>query len=250
MFRKCLVSLAFLWATAVSADTPSLTVPTQVSGSVGAFLTVPATTSGKTVKWIVLDPGLTLFPSSLLKDTRTAVVSSPKPGTFRLLAITALGDELSEPVCCSVVIQSDSPTPAPAPQPGPAPSPAPQHPEKAAWAVALIDNTHRTPALGQLLGSATLISTLRQSGVTLRVLDVTDPLVHENGYSDAVAVAGGTPTLLVLSAKGKRLRASKLPGDEASILAAIGIAAAASQCGPNGCPFQPRNAVFFPEVQR
>lgn len=86
------------------AAPPTLTLPSGVTGKAGEFLTVPSATSGKKVAWVVLDPGLSLFPVELLKDSFTAVVTSPTPGSYRLLAITAAGDEISSPVVCTVVV--------------------------------------------------------------------------------------------------------------------------------------------------
>ncbi len=214
----------------LAAAAPSLTLPNKVSGAPGAFLSVSATTTGKNVAWFVVDPGLNLFPVSLLKDTHTAVVTSGTPGTYRLLAITAAGDEISPPAVCSVVIEGAAPTPAPSPSPTPTPTPTPTPAPAltAKWAIVVLDNSTRTPAIGQLISSATLIQTLLARGVVYRVLDVTDPLVSAKNYGPAIAAAGGTPALLVFAANGTRIKAVRLPADEASFLAAIPLPAAVS----------------------
>ena len=105
---------ASLLPPALLAAPPALTLPAEVKGDVGAYVTVPATTTGKTAQWLVLDPGLNLFPIDLLKDSKTAVVSSSRAGRYRLLAYTAAADEASAPAVTTVTIGN-----APPPGPGP-----------------------------------------------------------------------------------------------------------------------------------
>lgn len=102
---------------------PTITLPARVEGAPGAFVKVPATTKGEVVQWVPLTPGLNLFPVDLLKDSRTAIVSAPNPGTYRLLAYTALGNKPSEPAFTDVVIGGGGPAPGPGPTP-PDPTPA------------------------------------------------------------------------------------------------------------------------------
>ena len=112
-----LVILLFLTGALYSAP-PALTLPESVKGDVAAFVQVPAKTDGKVVKWIVLDKGLNLFPVDKLKDTKTAIVTAAKAGKYRIMAITCLGDELSEPVITVVVIgngNGNGPPPPPDP---------------------------------------------------------------------------------------------------------------------------------------
>jgi hypothetical protein len=104
---------------------PNITLPAEVAGQPAAFIQVPATTKGKTVRWVSIDPGLNLFPAELLKDTRTAVVSASAPGRYRLLAYSSLNGEPTEAAQCVVVVGTPEPTP-PVP-PGPQP-PGPQPP--------------------------------------------------------------------------------------------------------------------------
>jgi hypothetical protein len=123
--KNLLLSLALISASlcpaALLAAPPTLTLPAEVKGDVGAYVTVPATTTGKTVQWLVLDPGLNLFPIELLKDSKTAVVSSSRKGRYRLLAYTAAADEASAPAVTTVNI-GDAPAPTPVP-PEPPPTP-------------------------------------------------------------------------------------------------------------------------------
>lgn len=101
-------------------------VPARVVGQANDFIKVGAETNCKTVRWIPIDFGLRIFPVDLLKDTRTAVVIASAPGSYRLLAYTALGDVPSEPHICEVVIVGPGPVP-PNPTP-PGPGPTPPHP--------------------------------------------------------------------------------------------------------------------------
>jgi hypothetical protein len=103
-----------------------LKLPTKVKGEVGDYIEVSATTDGKEVRWYAIDPDLKLFPTRLLKDTKTAVVSSRKAGTYRLLAYTADDKGPSEPSVCEVQVGDAPPIP---PTPTPTPPPIPPAPD-------------------------------------------------------------------------------------------------------------------------
>lgn len=92
-----------------------LKLPDKVTGEPGEFIRVPATTSGKVVKWVVLDKGLNLFPVDLLKDSKTAVVTAKEKGTYRLMAYTALADDASDPAITKVVVGGEDVKPPPPP---------------------------------------------------------------------------------------------------------------------------------------
>lgn len=113
MKRWCLLLVVSASCLASAGWGADLTLPKTVTGEPGAFIQVPATTDGKIVKWYAIDPGLNLFPTDLLKDTKTAVVTSPNAGSYRLLAYT---DGPSDPAVCTVVVRTPSPLP---PLPGP-----------------------------------------------------------------------------------------------------------------------------------
>ena len=89
-----------------------VTLPQEIYGQPGAFISIPSVTDCKSVQWVVLDAGLNLFPVELLRDTTTAVVSANSPGKFRVLAYAAKGDVASKPVITTVII-GDPPEPAP-----------------------------------------------------------------------------------------------------------------------------------------
>jgi hypothetical protein len=164
---------------------PALKLPEEVRGYPAAFITVPAQTDGKVVRWLVLDPGLNLFPTELLRDTKTAVVSSGVPGTYRIMAVTALADEPSVPVVCKVVVSKDNPPDPTPPGPAPPPDPDPVVPdsigkslktafdkdtteEKAKCVKALAELYRQAPGiLSQVTTAGQLRASLRQSAATL-----------------------------------------------------------------------------------
>ena len=89
-----------------------VTLPQEIYGQPGQFISIPSVTDCKSVQWVVLDAGLNLFPVELLRDTTTAVVSANSPGKFRVLAYAAKGDLASKPVITTVII-GDPPEPLP-----------------------------------------------------------------------------------------------------------------------------------------
>lgn len=97
---------------------PYVQLPATTSGAAGAFVTIPSITNGKEVAWYSPDPGLQLFPPELLKSSRIAVVTSVVPGTYRLVAFTALGDVPARSNECVITIGQVPPGPVP---PGPIP---------------------------------------------------------------------------------------------------------------------------------
>ena len=91
-----------------------VTLPQEIYGQPGGFISIPASSDSKSVQWVVLDQGLNLFPTELLKDTSTAVVTTTIAGKYRVLAYCAKSDQASKPAICLVVIAGEKP-PAPAP---------------------------------------------------------------------------------------------------------------------------------------
>ena len=89
-----------------------VTLPQEIYGQPGAFISIPSVTDCKSVQWVVLDAGLNLFPVELLRDTTTAVVSANNSGKYRVLAYAAKGDAASKPVITTVII-GDPPEPMP-----------------------------------------------------------------------------------------------------------------------------------------
>jgi hypothetical protein len=108
----------------------SVSLPKEVQGEIGQFVTVkPTALDGGGVEYLTLDPGLSIFPSSLLTDKSVLVFTSPKAGRYRVLAYTAKGDKPSPPSICTVVIggapKPDDPKPVDPKPDDPKPSVAP-----------------------------------------------------------------------------------------------------------------------------
>lgn len=119
-----LIAFLFLFQSTV-ALAQEIKLPKEVTDQVGSFIKVYAETEGK-VRWVPLDPGLNVFPTELLRDSRVAVVTSLKPGKYRLLAYTAKGNEPSPPAIVEIIITGNPVDPVVPPKPNPpAPNPTP-----------------------------------------------------------------------------------------------------------------------------
>lgn len=87
-----------------------LTLPAEIKGEPGTFITISADTKGSIVRYVPLDAGLQVFPAHLLADKKSTVVLSLTPGRYRVLGYTAVDGNPTEPAVVSVVI-GDRPTP-------------------------------------------------------------------------------------------------------------------------------------------
>lgn len=115
-----------LLASPLSAQ--SVKLPIEVKGAVGAFIQVPAETQDPYVSWLSLDAGLNMFPTNLLKDTKTAVVTSVKAGRYRVTCVSAKGDKPSEFAYTTVIVGDAPPVPPIPPGPNPPDPPIPPGP--------------------------------------------------------------------------------------------------------------------------
>lgn len=97
-----------------------LKVPAEIRGEPNQFITILAETTGEIVRFVPLDPGLSVFPAELLSNKKATVVTGPA-GKYRILAYTAIGNKPSDPAVCNVII-GNTPNPGPLP-PNPAPIP-------------------------------------------------------------------------------------------------------------------------------
>jgi hypothetical protein len=178
------VLFAALTTSALSAAPPELVLPKEVAAEPGTFVVVPATTIGKTVTWKVLDAGLTMFPSALLKDSKTAVVIAQKPGKYRLIAVTAVADEVSEIVETVIVVGNPSPIPDDG-KTDPIPEPKPVDPvTPAQLVVVVVDETadRATTLRGKLMFDPAIAARFNDKGHKWRVID-----------KDVVGADGQTP---------------------------------------------------------
>jgi hypothetical protein len=82
---------------------------------VAGFVTVTATTEGKLVRFLPLDGGLNVFPSNLLADPKSTVVSAAVPGRYRLLAYSSVADVPTPPAITTIIIGQVKPDPGPQP---------------------------------------------------------------------------------------------------------------------------------------
>lgn len=92
-----------------------VTVPPEIQGNPGAFISIPAATDCKQLQWVVLDQGLNLFPVELLKDSTVAVVSSTVAGRYRVLCYGAKDGVASRPAITTVIIGTPTPPVPPTP---------------------------------------------------------------------------------------------------------------------------------------
>ena len=123
--------------------TPDLTVPSQVTGNPGEYITVTGFSKGN-ITWYAPDAGLSVFPSHMLRDNNTAVVVAKSSGKYRLVAFAAHHGQIYGPMSCMVVV-GDVP-------PGPGPGPGPSDPFFAVLQAAYTQETGATKAadVGQL----------------------------------------------------------------------------------------------------
>lgn len=117
-------ALALLALLAPFLSAQVVTLPTEVKSPPG-MVQIDAKTDCSDVQWLALDDGLKLIPSSLLKDSRTAIGFAVSDGTYRVLAYGAKGGKASPPAVCVVVVGKGKPEPIPDPRPDPKPDPKP-----------------------------------------------------------------------------------------------------------------------------
>jgi len=89
---------------------PTIDLPAKVSGQIGAFITIPARTEAKSVKWVSIDKGLNIFPVDLLKDSKTLIVTAQSEGAYRVFAYAGNEFGASDPAFTTVLI-GDNPEP-------------------------------------------------------------------------------------------------------------------------------------------
>jgi hypothetical protein len=96
-----------------------LKLPSEIKGQPNQFVTILAETAGEVVRFVAIDPGLSVFPAELLSNKKATVVTGPT-GKYRILAYTSVGNKPTDPVITTVVIGDPvAPVPPAPPQPGP-----------------------------------------------------------------------------------------------------------------------------------
>lgn len=68
------------------------------------YVIITPETKGQIIKYVPLNPGLTILDQSLLKDSKTLVAFSPKAGEYKLLAYTSIDNKPSDPVFTTIII--------------------------------------------------------------------------------------------------------------------------------------------------
>jgi len=226
--KRFTLAWVLLAASLAGAAPPELTLPKEVQAEPGAFAVVPAQTPGKAVSWKSIDAGLNLFPSALLKDSKTAVVIASKPGRYRLLAVTAVGDEVSE-IAETVVVVG---TPPPVPDDGkkdPPPDPRPVDPvTPAKLVVVVVDETadRATATRGRLLFDPQLAARFTEKGHVWRVVD--KDVVGADGQPPAdvrrfldLAAKSPYPSYYLVDPAGKVRGSGAVPAKAADLLDAV-----------------------------
>jgi hypothetical protein len=98
------------------------------------------------------------------------------------------------------------------------PGPKPPKPAAGAWVI-VVDAASPTTAAAKVIDGPTLRA-LKVEG-KCRVYDERAPAVVAKNYAPLVKAAGGAPALLVLSKDGHDVLATKLPSDDAALVAAL-----------------------------
>jgi len=91
---------------------PTIELPARITGQIGAFVTIPAKTESKSVKWVSIDKGLNIFPVDLLKDSKTLIVTAQSEGSYRVFAYVGDAFGPSDPAFTTVLI-GENPEPIP-----------------------------------------------------------------------------------------------------------------------------------------
>jgi hypothetical protein len=222
LLKKLLILFALLCPSLAQAQT--VTLPDKISGAAGSFIEIPATTDCASLQWLVLDPGLNLFPVSLLKDSKTAVVTGPA-GTYRLLAYGAKADVPTKPAVCTVIIGGGSPTPIVNP-PDPTPIVNPPDPKPPVdgqlFVVVVFDSTKLTePSRRMMMQDQAYWDSLAAKGIKYNHPDISTAAGATAAQKFAPLTAKyGVPTLVIL--KGNTVvDARSLPYLKSDVDAAI-----------------------------
>lgn len=118
--KSLIITLSLLFA---QSPKPELLLPDTIPAQVGVFVPITAVTPGEVVKFVALDPGLSVFPSNLLSDKKSTVVVAVKEGRYRILAYTSINNQPSNPAFTTLVVGDVGPLPPTPPNPGPGPMP-------------------------------------------------------------------------------------------------------------------------------
>ncbi len=93
-----------------------VTLPSELKFPLGEAIVLRAETEGKIVRFVPLDAGLKEIDPKLLASPKDAIYTTLRPGKYRILAYSAIKDDPTPPVICTVIVEGDQPAPIP-PQP-------------------------------------------------------------------------------------------------------------------------------------
>ena len=175
------------------AAPPVVTVPETVAGEVGAFVPVRAAVTGaKVVKFVPLDGGLNLFPADLLADKTATVVTSAKPGRYRVLCYSGNGDGPSEPVTTTVVIGGAKPDDV---------KPQPITADRVFWVVTVEESADRTADAAKVLAD---LAFWREVGKVHQWRHYDDDSEQGKGYAQKAREKNVTLPALLLYAENAK----------------------------------------------
>jgi len=118
--KSLVLTLTLMFA---QSPKPELLLPDSIPAQVGVFVPITAVTPGEVVKFVALDPGLSVFPSNLLSDKKSTVVVAVKEGRYRILAYTSINNQPSNPAFTTLIVGDVGPTPPTPPSPPNPPMP-------------------------------------------------------------------------------------------------------------------------------
>jgi len=163
---------------------PTLKIPAQITGTIGDFIQVTATTTVTNIAWRSNSTDLKLFSPEKLKEPKIAWLTSGRPGTYQLICCAGDGTGLTTIEVCAVTL---SPLPTP---------PAPPSPLSAALQAAFTANIDPNKAqqasdLGELFLNVMSDPTLTTEAqiltrvTTARQTLIGNTMVVERGVIDA-----------------------------------------------------------------
>lgn len=88
---------------------PAVQLPATINAKPGRLVQIAAKTEQKIVRWFLSAPDDADL--IVMESTKTAIFSAVKPGSYRLVAYTAVGDMPSEPAICDIVVAIIPPKP-------------------------------------------------------------------------------------------------------------------------------------------
>ena len=99
-----------LFLALVLGQAPAINLPKDLTVKPGRLLKIEATSAGKSIRWANTSDDADLIVS---ESGRWAIFSSTIPGTYKVFAWTAAGDNPSEASICAILVSDPNPQPNP-----------------------------------------------------------------------------------------------------------------------------------------